>query len=84
MRGLKAELARALGDKAEVVSFRLTMRTKYRVNVADFSESAVAGVGQAMPFKNGTFEVVLMLHVAEHIDTVALEKIIQKSPAYYR
>ena len=73
--GLKAELARALGDKAEVVSFSPDYADeKYRVNVADFSESAVAGVGQAMPFKNGTFEVVLMLHVAEHIDTVALEK----------
>ena len=35
--GLKAELARALGDKAEVVSFSPDYADeKYRVNVADF------------------------------------------------
>jgi ubiquinone/menaquinone biosynthesis C-methylase UbiE len=77
--GLKAELAQALGDRAEVVSFSPDYSDeKYMENVANLEKPVVAGVGQAMPFKNESFEVVLMLHVTEHVNNKALEEIIQE------
>lgn len=77
--GLKAELSQALGDKAEVISFSPDYSNeKYRKHVAGLEKPVVAGVGQAMPFSDESFEIVLMLHVAEHLYSSSLEKIIKE------
>ena len=76
--GLGAELSRALGDSADVVSFSPDYSDQeYRKNVMDV-KGVVAGVGQAMPFKDETFEVVCMLHVTEHVRNAVLEQIVQE------
>jgi len=67
---------KAAGIEANVVSLSPDFSDENIARTArKFSEgSIVAGVGQALPFKDETFDEVFALHVAEHLLTNGIRK----------
>lgn len=78
--GLRAELARGLAEKADVTSVSPDYwLPEYQTHIADLGNKAVPALGQDLPFKRATFDVVVMLHVTEHVSQADLAKIVQEA-----
>ncbi len=78
--GLRAELARGLIGKADVISVSPDYSLpEYQKHVADLGDKAVPALGQDLPFKGASFDVVVMLHVTEHVSQEDLAKIVQEA-----
>jgi 2-polyprenyl-3-methyl-5-hydroxy-6-metoxy-1,4-benzoquinol methylase len=78
--GLRAELARGLAGKADVTSVSPDYSLiEYKRHVLDLGAKAVAAVGQELPFRQASFDVIVMLHVTEHVSQGDLAKIVQEA-----